>query len=94
MVEPESEYHSGRKPRPRGADPNERVSDALTDLIAYALNLDMEYQRLDRRAGELTQEECSVADLRSVLRERAELAEEVQEFRGAIAAFREQLGPQ
>lgn len=70
---------------------NQRVHDALTDLAAYAINLDMEYHRLDKRVGQLTQEECSAADLRSVLRERADLAEELKEFRGAIAAFREQV---
>jgi hypothetical protein len=64
--------------------------DALTDLAAYALELDTEYFRLDKRVGQLTQEECSAADLWALLSERAELAEECQEFRGAIAAFREQ----
>ncbi len=67
------------------------MSDALTDLAAYALNLDIEYLRLDKQVGELTQNECSPADLWALLHERAELAEEREEFRGAIAAFREQL---
>jgi hypothetical protein len=70
---------------------DKRMSDALTDLAAYALNLDIEYDRLGKRVGELSEEQCSGADLSALLRERAELAEERQEFRGAIAAFREQL---
>ena len=73
---------------------NQRVSDALTDLVAYALKLDVEYDLLDRRVEKLTREQGSAADLRSLLRERAELAEELEEFRGAIASFREQLLPQ
>jgi len=67
------------------------MSAAMTDLAAYALNLDVEYSRLDKRLGELTEEECSPADLSALLRERAELAEELEEFRGAIAAFRERF---
>jgi len=85
------EDHSGREPPSRGGDLNQRIFDALTNLTAYALKLDIEYCRVDKRVGELTQEECSGADLWAVLRERAELAEECQEFRGAIAAFREQF---
>ena len=67
------------------------MADALTDLAAYALELDTEYCRLDKRVGELTQQKCSSADLWALLSERAELAAECQEFRGAIAAFREQI---
>lgn len=94
VVEPEREYHARREPRSSGADLNQRMSDALTDLAAYALTLDIEYTRLDKRVGELTQEQCTAADLRALLLERAELAEEREEFRGAIAAFREHLTPQ
>lgn len=91
MVESKRKDHSGREPPSGGGDLNQRMCDAFTDLAAYALTLDMEHCRLDKRVGELTQEECSAADLWAVLRERAELAEECQEFRGAIAAFREQF---
>lgn len=91
VVRPEREDHSSCKRRSRGADLNQRICDALTDLAAYALNLDTEYSRLDKRVGELTREECSGADLSALLRERAELADEREEFRGAIAAFREQV---
>jgi hypothetical protein len=90
-MEPEREDHSDHKPPSRGSEENQRVSDALTDLAAYALELDTEYYRLDKRVGELTRQECSAADLWAVLSERAELAEECQEFRGVIAAFREQF---
>lgn len=94
VVEPEREDHSDHEPPSRGGDQNQRRSDALTDLAAYALELDTEYCRLDKRVGELTQQQCSAADLWAVLSERAELAEELEEFRGAIASFREQLLPE
>ncbi len=94
MVEPEREDHSRPEPRSSGADLDQRTSDALTDLAAYALNLDLEYSRLDKRVGKLTLDECPAADLRALLRERAELAEEREEFRGAIAAFWEHVTPQ
>ena len=94
MVESEREDHSDHEPPSRGGELNQRMSDALTDLVAYALKLDVEYDLLDRRVEELTREQGSAGDLRSLLRERAELAEEVEEFRGAIASFREQLLPQ
>jgi alpha/beta superfamily hydrolase len=87
------EDHAGRKPRSRGADLNQRIANALTDLAAYALTLDIEYQRIDKQVGELTQGQGSGADLRALLRERAALAEERVKFRGAIAAFREQVTP-
>lgn len=90
-MEPEREHHPGPKPRSRCADLSKRTSDALTDLAAYALSLDIEYQRLDKRVWELTHERCSGAALSALLHERAELAEERDEFRGAIVAFREQL---
>ncbi|HTX08210.1 MAG TPA: hypothetical protein VMA77_17840 [Solirubrobacteraceae bacterium] len=73
---------------------NQRMYDALTDLAAYALELDTEYWRLDKRVGELAQQECPAADLSAVLSERAQLAEECQEFRGVIAAFRDQVARQ
>ena len=91
VVDPDREDHSGREPRSSGAELDQRMCDALTDLAAYALNLDIEYDRLDKRVGKLTEEACSGEDLSALLRERAELAEERDEFRGAIAAFREQL---
>lgn len=91
VVEPDREDHSRREPRSSGADLDKRMADALSDLAAYALNLDIEYVRLEKRVGELTQGVCPAADLRALLRERAELAEEREGFRGAIAAFREDL---
>jgi hypothetical protein len=94
VVEPERKDHSDHQPRSRGGELNQRMSDALTDLVAYALKLDVEYDLLDRRVEEFTREQGSAADLRSLLRERADLAEELEEFRGAIASFREQLLPQ
>lgn len=90
---PRSEHHSKGQLPSGGADLNQRVLDALTDLLAYALSLDIEYDLLDRRVEEFTREQRPAVDLRSLLRERAELAEEREEFRGAIASFREQLLP-
>lgn len=91
VVEHGREDHSGREPRSSGAELDRRMSDALTDLAAYALNLDIECDRLDKRVGALTEADGSAAELWALLRERAELAEERDEFRGAITAFREQF---
>jgi len=81
-------------PRHRGAGLEERVNDALTDLSAYALRLDIECHRLDARFDELTQRESSAAERKALVRERAEIAEEICAFRGIIAALHEQFPQQ
>jgi hypothetical protein len=77
----------------RGAEAGDRANDALTNLSAYALRLDLEYHRLDDRLFELANAEPAPAELGAVLRERAELAAERDAFRRAVVALRDQLWP-
>jgi len=70
-----------------------RVHDAITDLSAYALTLDVERDRLDSRLGELLQRDSSAAERRAVIRERDEIAEELHALRRAIDAFRDEFAP-
>jgi hypothetical protein len=67
--------------------PNERANEALTDLSAYALTLDVECHRLEDRMLELAQRESSAAERRALVRERAEMAEELNAFRRVISAL-------
>jgi hypothetical protein len=63
------------------------MHDALTDLDAYALLLEIQCQRLERRVIELANAGLSDAECLAQLRERAEMAEELTAFRSAVAAF-------
>jgi hypothetical protein len=76
---------SGPESTPRWPEP--RVYEALTDLSAYALRFDFEVQRLNDRLAELAAAETSAAERRALMRERDEMVEELQAFRGAISAF-------
>jgi hypothetical protein len=67
--------------------PNERANEALTDLSAYALTLDVECHRLEDRMLELAQQDSSAAERRALVRERAEMAEELNAFRRVISAL-------
>jgi hypothetical protein len=69
----------------------QRVNDALNDLVAYALNLDSEYHRFDRRLHELAESKSASDEVLEVLRERSELAEELKAYRGAVTAFRDRV---
>ena len=64
-----------------------RVNDALTDLSAYALTLDVECHRLDDRMLELAQQDSSASERRDLVRKRAEMAEELSAFRRVISAL-------
>ena len=70
---------------------DQRVNDALTDLSAYALTLDVECLRLDDRLLELAQTESLAAERRALLRERNEIAEELTALRRTIRAFQQQF---
>jgi len=85
--------HRRRDLESLGGDASERANDALTNLSAYALTLDLEYHRLDDRLLELAKTEPAAAELGSVLRERAELAAEREAYRCALIALHEQLLP-
>jgi hypothetical protein len=64
-----------------------RVHDAVTNLSAYALTLEVERKRLDDRLIDLARIESSAADRRALLRERDEIGRELNAFRRAIRAF-------
>jgi hypothetical protein len=74
-------------------EPEQRVNDALTDLSAYALSLEAEHRRLEQRLLELAGNESSAAERRAVLRERDEISEELNAFRRAVMALRDQVLP-
>jgi hypothetical protein len=71
---------------------NQRANDAITNLSAYALTLDVEYHRLDDRMLELVKAESEAEELRAVLREREEIGAEREAFRLSVAALRDQAG--
>jgi hypothetical protein len=87
----DSEHHWRYELGPATDGSNRRVDDALTDLSAYALNLDLEYHRLDERLLELVDGESASDEVREVLRERTQLAEELKAYRAAVTAFRDQV---
>jgi hypothetical protein len=82
------------KPEPGSehGGPNQRANDAITNLSAYALTLDVEYHRLDDRMLELVKAESEAEELRAVLREREEIGAEREAFRLSVAALRDQAG--
>jgi hypothetical protein len=80
--------------RPYQREPREldkRVNDALTDLSAYALTLDIECHRLDNRVLELAQQDSSASERRAVVRKRDEIADELSAFRQVITEFQQQF---
>jgi hypothetical protein len=70
---------------------DQSVHDALTDLSAYTLSLDLERHRLDDRILELAEVESSVAERRALLRERDGVTAELTALRRTIAACSDQL---
>jgi hypothetical protein len=82
-----SKHPSQPEPGRDARDVNQRVHDAITDLSAYALTLDREYHRLTQRVLELAAQESSAAERSAVVRERAEIAEELSAFRRTIRAL-------
>jgi hypothetical protein len=87
----QSEHHPWRKAHIAADDRVRRANDALTDLSAYALSLDIEYHRLDERLRTLAAGGSCSADVWPLLRERHELAEELMAYRRAIKAYRDQV---
>jgi hypothetical protein len=82
---------SGRRFRDRRAPTNEiepRLHDALTDLHAYVLVLDAEFQRLHEASRE-----AGGAEADAVERRCNEVGEELDALRGAIAALRTKIDP-
>lgn len=89
---------SGRQPKRRSIGPgaDDRANEALTNLSAYALTLDVEYHRLDERLRELAKRESEATELGSVLRERDGVAAEREAFRRALTALHDHVtaGPE
>ncbi len=83
----ETRHRSQRASGSETRRPDKRLCDALTDLNAYALTLDVECHRVESSVLELADGESSAADILAVLRKRRELAEELQAFRCAITAL-------
>ncbi|MGH2895242.1 MAG: hypothetical protein ACRDPM_18520 [Solirubrobacteraceae bacterium] len=74
--------------RSRSDDAGKRADDAITNLSAYALKLDVEYHRLDDRLLEILKREPTAADeLRTVLRERDDLGAAREAFRRSVSAL-------
>lgn len=80
-------HRSQREPRTKVRNLDRRVSDALTDLSAYALTLELECHRLDNRMLELAEQESSSAERRALVRKRTEIGEELEELRKIIRAL-------
>jgi hypothetical protein len=87
----QSDRRRQRGRRSEAPDSDQRVNDAITDLSAYALMLDIERHRLDDRLLELAQVESLAAERRSLMREHDEIAAEISALRHAAGAFRERF---
>jgi len=87
----QTKHHSQGGPELGVDGPDQRVNDALTDLSAYALTLEAEHHRLGDRLLELAGNESSAAERRAVLSERNEISEELNAFRLAVTALRDQV---
>jgi hypothetical protein len=71
-----------------GDNAGTRADDAITNLSAYALKLDVEYHRLDDRFLELLKREpAAPEELRTVLRERDDLGAAREAFRRSVSAL-------
>jgi hypothetical protein len=85
--------HSTRQTRTHGGGHiDDRANDALTNLMAYALTLDVEYHRLDDRLAELAKSDSRAEEVHAILRERDEVGAQREAFRRSVAALREQTG--
>ena len=84
---------AARSCRPSGlapADATRRLDDALTELAAYALLMEVERNRVQQRFMELGAIESSAADRVDLMRQSSEMAEELEAFRGALTALADQ----
>ena len=66
------------------------MDDALTELAAYALLMEVERNRVQQRFMELGAVESSVADRVDLMQQSAEMTEELEAFRGALTALADQ----
>jgi hypothetical protein len=69
----------------RGSDPGKRAEDAITNLSAYALGLDLEYHQASDRLLERLKGDVAADELRTLLRERDDLEAAREAFRRSVA---------
>jgi hypothetical protein len=69
------------------------MHDALTDLHAYALILEADWQRLGELERRLAQSGDAPVDSAELAQRRAEMTEELQALRATTAALRDVAGP-
>ena len=74
----------GKREVPPGGDPGKRAEDAITNLSAYALGLDLEYHQLSDRLLERLRGDAAADELRTLLRERDELEAAREAFRRSV----------
>ncbi len=85
---------AGHSSPPDGAaflDATRKMDDALTELAAYALLMEVERNRVQHRFMELGATESSAADRVELMDEASEMAEELEAFRGALTALADEV---
>lgn len=87
---PQTPERSRRTPAAPAGILGARANHALTNLLAYALTLDVEYHRLDDQLLELAKSDSEADELRAVVRERDEVGAQREAFRRSVDALREQ----
>jgi hypothetical protein len=74
--------------------PETRINEALTDMHAYRLLLEGDWERLGRQLDELALAGGSPDECSALFARRAEIGEELEAFRQTTAALREDtIGP-
>ena len=69
--------------------PETRINDALTDMHAYRLVLEGDWERLGRELDDLARGGGSSDECSALLTRRAEIGEELEAFRQTTAALRD-----
>lgn len=67
------------------------MEDALTELAAYALLMEVERNRIQQRFVELGATDSSVADRVDLLRQSSEMTEELEAFRAALSELGDEV---
>jgi hypothetical protein len=78
---------SCRRSRLASEDAHRRMDDALTELAAYALLMEVERNRVQQRFMELGAIESSAADRVDLMRQSSEMTEELEAFRVVLTAL-------
>ena len=67
------------------------MDDALTELAAYALLMEVERNRVQHRFMELGAIESTAADRVDLMRQSAEMSEELEAFRGVLTLLADEV---